>query len=165
MQSTFYSDIFVAGSLSSRQFTAPSGSITNDSIQGAAGIDASKLEHQHAVRYSQKAGSAVVSETMPVHIAHAGGTIVAVQVVTVVPPTSSDTVTVSVSAGNASTVYASVLSGAVSLSSSSVARTVYSGTITSAAYAAGDSLEVVVTATGSSCQGLCVILTLREDAS
>jgi hypothetical protein len=162
--SVFYSDIFVAGSFGCRQFSPPAGCIGNAAIAANAGLQASKLEHQHAIRYSQKAGTAVVSETIPLHIARAAGTVVSVEVVTVTPPTSTDTVTIDLKKGNASTGYATVLTSVVTIDNASVTRTIYSAAITTADYSADDSFELVITATGSSCQGLAVIVTVREAA-
>jgi hypothetical protein len=158
--SVIASDVFVAGSLSSRTFTPPSGSITNDSIAGSAGIAASKLVHRFPV--TKRIAGTVGSVTEIIHIHHAGATVAAVDVLCGTHPTSSDTVTVDLKRGSASVSYTSVLSGVVTLNSSSANKTPYSGTITSATSVTADSLQVVITASGSSCADLVVSIWIEE---
>lgn len=164
-QSIIYSDTFIAGSLSARAFTAPSGSITDDSIQGNAGIQASKLQQQHAIRYSQKAGTAVVSETTVIHLARAAGDVIAVEALCVTPPTSSDTITIDLQDSTGGGAYATILTAPLVLNSSTVARTIVSASVATAAYADNDSLELIITASGTSCQGLAIVVTVTEAAN
>jgi hypothetical protein len=162
-QSQINSGLFVGGTLSAEFFTPPKSCIDNDAVQGNANIDYTKLQQKHVVRYSQKAGTAIVSETVPIHIADATGELVSIEVVCITPPTTSDTVTVDLQAGNVSTAYASILTSVVTLDSSSITRTVYDSSFATPDYAAGDSFEIVVTATGSSAQGLLVVVTFAQN--
>jgi hypothetical protein len=158
-------DLHVRGTLSAASFTPPASCITNAAVQAAAGIAATKLEHQFAVRYSTAAGSAVSTATVPVHIVKgATGEIVGVEVTCTTAPTSSDTVVVDLKKSTGGGAFATVLTGTVTLNSSSTARVVYAATISNANLVDGDILEVIATVTGTTCQGLCVVVTLREDA-
>lgn len=165
-QDNFGSDVHVRGTLSATAMTIPASAVGNTQIAAAAGIAASKLEHQFAVRYATNHGTAVAAATQPLHIVHGvTGEIVAVEVTCTTAPTSSDTVTVDVQKSTGGGAFATVLSGTVGLSSSSTARVVYAGTISAANTVDGDILQVVVTVSGTTCQGLCVVVTVREDAA
>jgi hypothetical protein len=163
-QSVHQGDLYINGSLSSKTFTAPDASVTNAMIAASAGIAATKVVHQIPVRYSSAVGSAATSATQVIHIARTAGTINSIEVVAETAPTSTDTVTVDLKAGNSSTAYASVLSSVVTLDNTTSDREVVAGTISTADYSDGDSLELVVTVTGSSCEGLCVLVNLFETA-
>lgn len=166
MGSLIQGDVHVRGTVTANAITIPTGSITDASIAGGAGIAASKLEHQFPVRYQTVAGAAVATATHPVHVVQgATGTVVGLRVASVTAPTSSDTVVVDLQKSTGGGAFASVLTGTVTLDSSSVNRTAYSGTIASPSLVAGDILQVVVTVSGTTCQGLVVVATLAEDAS
>jgi hypothetical protein len=159
-------DVHVRGTLSAATFTPPSGCISNSHVSASAGIAATKLEHQFAVQYTTAAGSAVATATHPLHIVRGTtGEIVSVEVICTTAPTSSDTVTVMLQRSTGGGAFANALSGNISLSSSSTARVAYAGTLSVTDLVDGDILQVVVTASGTSCQGLCVVVTLREDAT
>ena len=161
--SVLQGDTFVAGNFACRTFSPPEGCIDNNAIVGAAGISYSKLVHKLPIRYSQDLGAAVAAKTTLVHIAHAPGAVVAVELITTTPPTTTDTVEVDVKKGNAATAYATILTAPIELDSASVARTVYSGAVADADYEDGDSFQIAVTVAGTSCQGLIVVLWLAEN--
>ena len=163
-QSTFNGDLFVNGSLSSTTFTAPASSITDTMIAANAKIKATKLIHQHAVTFNTDPNSSVIADTQIIHIAHALGEVAFVEVMATTAPTSSDQVTVDILKGNAGASYSSVLSSVVTLTSSDADRAVVSGTITTTDYAAADSFQIVIVPTGTSTKGLCVVVTLHENA-
>lgn len=165
-QNVLNANTHVAGTLSATRVNLPDGTVTNASVLAGAGIAATKLEHQFPVRYQTVAGTAVATATHPIHIAHgATGDLVALRVACTTAPTTSDTVTVDLQKSTAGGAFASVLTGVVTLNSSSTARVVQSGTISSAPFVTTDIFQVVVVASGTSCQGLVVVAVLREDAA
>lgn len=169
-ESIIQGDFYFAGNLNSKTRTYPAGSISKEAIKAAAGIEASKLEHRHKITYYQPDGTDVADATVPIAIVvGAAGTLTSVRVVSMTAPTGGDKqFTVDVKVGNQSTAYASALSAPVAVTSSESDREVKSGTISSAALTAGDSIILVVDATGSSGsqgQGLIVVVEWNEDAA
>ena len=156
-------DFNVAGNLSCRTFTPPEGSIDAQAIQGNAGIEYTKLQQKHQQRYAQKFGTAVVAETVPLHIADGDGDFLKLQVALVTPPTGADTVTLDVQKGNTASAFATVLTTPLVLSNTATARTVYEAVIATADYVAGDVFELLVTVSGTTAQGLIVIGNFVED--
>lgn len=143
-------------------------SITNAAISSTADIDKDKLaHHQFSVKCFQEPGTDVVAQTAVVHVARKAGTIVAVQAAAVTAPAGGDkktTIDLEVSTGGGA--FASVLSAAFDIPNGGDDLTAYSGTISSASYAAGDLIEIVVTvsgSTGTQADGLVVTVTLAEE--
>lgn len=155
-------DLFVGGNLSCRTFTPPDASITDDAIEGNAGILYTKMQQKVLARHVQVAGSAVAAKTEVIHIADANGSLLTLKATLVTPPTSTDTVTIDLKKGNTATAFASVLTATLGFDNTKTARTVYSASITTADYLAGDVFEIVVTVSGTSAQGLCVTLAAAE---
>jgi hypothetical protein len=164
---SFPGDVHVNGTISCRDFNPPDGCIEDDSIEAGANIAASKVIHQHALHYDQKAGTAVVAETRIIHTFKNAAEIVAVEVVPHTKPTGGDLAfTVDVQLGNASTAFATILSAPVTVNSSSANRTIQTGTISNDTAADGDSLLVVVAVTGSTGtqgQGFGLTVWVREE--
>lgn len=165
---SYNADVVVNGHLSCRTFTPPAGCVTNASIVSGAKVAADKLVHQHALRYVQAGGSDVVSATVPIHTCRNTAEVIAVEVVPITAPSGGDKqYTVDVQAGNASSAFASILSAVVDVDAAGAAdRTVQVGTISDDDLADGDTVQVVVTAsgsTGSQGQGLIVTVWVREE--
>jgi GH43 family beta-xylosidase len=162
-QSTFGDNLHVQGTISARTINLPADSVNNAAVIAAAGISASKVEQQHSVRHETADGTAVAASTNQVFIAYgATGTVVAFRVACTVAPTGADTVTVDLQKSTGGAAFATVLTGVVTLNVSSVARVVQSGTISATSFVAGDIFRIVVTASGTSCQGLIAQAVLRE---
>lgn len=163
MPSRIDDDFYVAGTLGARTLSIPAGTIVDAAVSASAAIAATKVVHQFPVQYAVASGVAVATISIPLHIVRgATGTVVGIEVTCTQAPTSSDTVTTNLHKSTGGGAFATILTGNISLSSSSTARVVYAGTISSADLVDGDILMAVVTATGTSCQGLCVVVTLRE---
>jgi hypothetical protein len=167
--STHRGDLDIQGNLSASSMSIPAGTVTNSDIASVAGIEATKLEHRYAIQYQQADGSDVATATVPVHIVRgATATIQDVEVVCVDAPEGGDkTFTVDVHYGNASSALATVLSAPISYGTANPDLTVVGGTLATSALTAGDTLVVIVTASGSSGnqgQGLIVNIALSEDA-
>lgn len=145
----------------------PADSVGDTQVSG--GLGALKLEHQHQPFHVQDDGSDVVTETKVLAFMMAAGTMVSMEVRPETAPTGGDKqYTVDLQkAANGSTSYATVLSAVVTVDSSSVDGTLQAGTISTTALAKGDSLRVVITAsgsTGSQGQGVTVMVKYRESA-
>lgn len=163
-------DGYFAGAVRFKEIAVQAGAFDDDDIAASADIAATKLEHQHALNYSQADGSDVVAAIVPIHIVRGtAGTIVAFEVVCVDAPSGGDkTFTVDLLIADAGTPSpASVLTGAVTYPNGTADCTVRTGTISSATLADGDTLLVQVAvsgSTGNQGQGLIVTTTIREDA-
>lgn len=155
-------DLYVAGNLSASSFSAPAGSVTNAMVAASAGIDATKLEHQHRPIYAQNGTASSV--TVPLHcVRGATGTLLQVQAGTIAACAGAATITVDVKKNGTT-----VLSSAITLDNGNTARVAEAGTLSVTSLVAGDLLEVVITATaggGTLGTGLWVQLTLEEDPS
>ena len=149
-------------SLSATRFTPPAGSIGDDAIEAAAGIAASKLEHQFPHPYRQAPGSAIVAATEDLHIVQgAAGSVVSFEAaITGAIATGGDrTVTVDLQKSTGGGAFATVLSAAISFSNADTLRTAKAVAIASASLVAGDIVRGVVAvagAAGSQAQGLIV---------
>jgi len=162
-------DLIINGSFSATTMQIPAGTVQNDDIAAAAGISASKCEHQYMPTYSQTTGTDVVTATEFIHLAMGAGTIEDFEITPETAPTGGDKqFTVDLQkASNGSTTYASVLSAVITVSSSSTDGTIQSGTITTSSYADQDRLRIVITAsgsTGSQGQGFTCTAKIREAA-
>src|SRR5262245_20731189 len=139
------------GRLSATQFTSPANSVTNNSVQESAGIEATKLIHQFALRYNQEPGANIAAFTIDLHIAQATGEVVAIEaVLTGQIPDNNRTVITDLHKSTGAGAFATVLSATVVLDTTSVLRTPEAGTVNTAAYADGDILRLVGTLGGGS---------------
>lgn len=167
-QNLINNDLHVNGTLSAKRANLPASSIGDSEIEQNAGIKATKLIHQHALNHQQADGADVVSETVPLHIFRSAAEIVAVEVVAINAPDGGGDkqFTVDVQAGNQSTAFTTILSAVITVDDNISDREVVAGTVTTTTAADGDSLQVVVTASGSSgnqAQGLLVTVWIREE--
>src|SRR5262245_7049738 len=67
MASQLITDLYVAGNLSAKTFSPPAASITDKAVAVGAGIQATKLQHQHTKSYGQVYGSVATTERRPIH--------------------------------------------------------------------------------------------------
>jgi len=166
-QSYVSSDLFVQGSLSAKQTVLSAGCVNDAAVVAGAGIEATKVVHQFAKSVDQKPGTAVVAATDLVHQVFPAGTTVSViaglLVSVVTPPTGTDTVTIDLKRSTGGGAFASVLSAALVLSSSTPALTPQSASVASPDLNGSDLLEIVVTVSGASAEGLIVEVFLREN--
>lgn len=167
--STFQTDIAVLGNLSVNSISLPANSVNNAAVQtpspASQGIAATKVLHLVVKEVTQVPTTAVVAATNLCHVVIGSScTIQGVQVMTTTPPTSSDTVTVDVRKASAGLAFATILSSTIGLSSTTAARTVVNGTLSTTTANPGDVFETVVTVSGTSCQGLIISLVLYESA-
>lgn len=163
-------NLTVGGTLVPKLFKPPAGSITDAAVEAAAGIQATKLQHQHVFTHRQKTGADVATQTEDLFTVRAAGSVVGVDVVATTAPTGGNKqFTVDVQKGNQSTGFATILTAVVTYDSTKANRQVVEASlIADPSYADGDTIRIVVTAsgsTGSQGQGLAVTLHAREAAN
>ena len=151
-------------------FGIPSGVILASHVADSAGMEATKLEHQHVIGYSQEDGSDVVDAIVPVYTCRGvTATIIEVEVACLDAPSGGDKkFTVDLKKANqGSPTPATVLSAVIDYVNGTNDCEVLVGTISSADLAVGDVLTVEVVASGSTGtqgQGIIITVTVREDA-
>lgn len=157
-------DVYVSGNLAAKTATLPTGCVLDASVAGAAGIQASKLVHQHWQHYRQSSNVNASSDQALIHYVY-GATASIVQLVAgaVVLLTGNDTVTVDLWK-NGSTILTSV----ISLSATDTVRVGKTPAgYTSTSLVSGDFLEIKITAThntGTLPQGVFARLIITETA-
>jgi hypothetical protein len=166
---TIPNGLTVAGPISCQSIALPASTVSDVAVAtpspSSAGIQATKVLHLIQKNYGTVTTTAVTTATQPLHMVYGTScTIQAVMVSVTTAPTGSDSVTVDVRKGNTATAFASILSSALSITAADTARTVYTGTLTTTTASQNDCFEVVVTASGTSCEGLLVTLVLTEAA-
>jgi hypothetical protein len=162
IQSTLRGDFYIDGLLAAKTFTLPSGAVTDDSVAGLAGIDAAKLQHQYLARFAQERATDAAVEGRVVHVAEgAAGTIMGVYAGAVVAAGASSSATIDVLVNGAT-----VLSGTITLDNTTASYALKGGTVSDDALAAGDVVEVRVTAVSGANKpkGVFVSVVIREDA-
>lgn len=164
--STLNSDLFVAGTLSARSIAISPGAVANAQVAlQTPAIDAAKLQQQYQPCYSQEGGTNAAAERRVVHVVKgATGQLLEMVVGAVVAATGNATATVDLKKNGAT-----ILTGTISLTSATAAYATVqpAGFTAGATLAAGDVLEVHVTAvnagTGTLAKGLFARLMVRED--
>jgi hypothetical protein len=156
-------DVFVTGALGvAGGFTPPAGSIGNTQIAGLAGIDQSKLQHQHRGHYVQP-NTTATTETKAVAVIYGvSGTLLSFKAGSIGVCAGGATITVDLKKNGTT-----VLSSVVTLNNANAARVSVAGTLSVVTLAAGDELEVVVVATvggGTLGTGVFAEVRWKEDA-
>jgi len=144
------------GSIRADQMILPANSVGDAEVDATRPIGVNKLYHMHCPVYTQDRGAAVVAKRSGLHIAVGPGTLQAFQA-TLSQANGGGTVTVDLYKNGVS-----VLSGLITITTEA-AFDVCVGTISTAAYVAGDTFEVVVAVTGSVGQGLTVRGVFEEE--
>lgn len=161
-QNTIDGDLYVRGGLVPQAFTPPANCIGDSAIPAGAGIQQTKLEHQHRGSYRQP-NAAAAAETKVVAVVYgATGTLLAFKAGAIGPAVGADTCSVDLKKNGAS-----VLTAPVSLTSAQAAYALVAGAIATVALVAGDVLTVVVTpnhTSGTLPTGVFATPTWKEDA-
>lgn len=160
-QSRIEGDVFVNGQVSCTGFAPPASSITNAAVEAAAGIVATKLEHQDHSVYAQANGTNNTAKRQVVKIVYGTtGDIIAVKARNTTAASGSDKTTVDVYKNGTT-----VLSAPIDLDTAA-GTAVQAGTLSVSTLASGDVLEVVTALSGSNVgQGVAVDVITREDAN
>lgn len=151
--------LHVRGQLTAESQIMAAGSVDNTSVAASAGIDATKLDHQYVVASVQAGTPAAITD--PVHRAYAAGQIVSASVWVDVKPTAGSSYVVDLKKNGTT-----VLTGTLTVDSTSTEDTAITLTLSDDDYVAGDRLDVVVGSLsgGAYGTGLHVRLVLREAA-
>lgn len=152
----FRGDVTFTGTL-----TMPDGTVVDGDVAAAAGIAASKLEHDHRPIYSQESATTAAAETKVVHIAKGDGTLNEFKAGCVVANIGAATVTVDLTVNGVS-----VLTAAIEIDSGDAAYALVEGAIDTTAIETGDVIEVAVTVAaggGTLGKGVFAYLDLDED--
>ena len=158
---TFDDGIRVKGTIRADSIPLPANSVGSTQFSAADPLAVSKQVHQYVQTYQQDHGAVVATKTSGIHIAQGDGTVEEFKAALKTANIGAATVTVDLKKNGTT-----VLSATADLDSGDAAYAVVSGTISTAAYSAGDVFEVLVTATaggGTLGQGLTVILVVNED--
>lgn len=159
-------NLFVEGNIQGKSNTPSAGSVIDSSVAANAGIQASKLQHQHQLSYSQGNVNAVADQKVVHVVRGATGTLESFSVGLITPPDTA-------SGGKTAIVNllvngVSVLTAAITLDSTAVSRNLAAATITTSAIVAEDVIEVAVTlgagSTGTAPIGVFAALVIRESA-
>ena len=158
-------DLYVAGTLAAQSLIPSSASVSDDSIQAAAGIDATKLEHRHQLTLSlfkHTEDAATIRRALH-RVYGATATLVKFGVLATVAAGSASSATVQLKKNGVS-----ILSAAITLDSTVTAFDLKEPAgYTSTALVAGDVLEVEITAVSGSTlpKGVTAFLVISEDAN
>jgi len=158
-------DLLVTGTVSAKALTLTNASITDANVVAAAGVQASKLQHQFTQCYAQPGANNATVERKVIHVVRgATGTVLEFKVGARVAAIGAATATLDLYKNGTT-----MLTGTISLTSATAAYILLAGTLASSSLAVGDVLEAVVTAAtaggGTLAIGLFAYLTLREDAA
>lgn len=160
---TFNNDVTVRGLLRATAIAVPAGAVGNSNVNPSDPIQSPNLRHRHKAGFRQAHGTAAAAERRAVHRARGAGTILAAAAGVTVACTGNATITIDVLKNNVS-----VLTAPVVLDNTNAAYAAEAGAVATAAYAAGDVIEQVVTVnagTGVLGQGLFLDLDLDEGAA
>lgn len=162
MSTVFDGDVTISGNLQVAGFTPPASSVGNTEMDSTDPISHNKYKPRVSIDYYQKTGTVVVTETCPLHLARANGTLNSIfKAKLMVACTGGSTVGVSINKNGVS-----ITSGAISFTSATAAYVNINGTLSGTSVTAGDVIEIVVTTTnpsGAIGQGLVVNLDFQPD--
>lgn len=163
----FQGDLQVSGSVvAGGVITSSTAWITNSQIQSGAAIDATKCIQQHQYSLQLFASTTAISAVTQLVGGIRGTTssLVELWAAVITAPTTTDTVSIDLKRSTSGGAFATTLAATLDFDSSSTAKTIYTATPT-ATLVQGDLLEIVVTVSGTSAQGLIVGWTTRETAT
>lgn len=156
-------DFYYAGEVKLADVDLPASCVSNSHIDSSAAIAASKLQHQHPVHWQQP-NTAATTETRVIYRCYgATGTILGVYAGSIAKAVGDSTVTVDVKKNGTT-----ILTGVITLDNANTNRVAEAGTLSVTTLAAGDVLEVVITATvgtGTLPTGVFATVTVKEDAT
>lgn len=139
---TINDNLFVNGPLSCLQFSPPAGCITDAAVSSASPLQTSKTQHRTHAKWGQP-NTTATTETRTVYVNNGTtGTLIGFRAGSIVACLSTASITVDLKKNGTS-----MLTGVITLNSSSVARVAQAAALASSALVAGDWLEVVITAT------------------
>lgn len=146
-------------------FTFSSGNVAQNKFDSSSRRLAEYVEHEHKLQYSTATDATTVAAvTKTLGAIHYTGEVVEVSVWPVTAPTGGDLAyTVDIKKSTGAGAFATILTGVVTVNSSSTSRTVQFATLSGTpALVRGDALQVVIATSGSTgTQGAGVDVTIR----
>ena len=178
--STIYGNHHFVDRLSCGSFDVPAGTVVDADVNAAAAVQASKLQHQHVISYSQATvADTITDESRVLYICKGVGQIIGVEVTSeVAPDADTDFVTIDVNKVRAG-VSASVLTADIIYNNTNAKAGdggdangnygIVTGTIDGAEddTVDNDIIEIDITHTdngGTNASGICVNIVIREAA-
>ena len=156
-------NLVVSGRVTSQFLDIPDQAVTDARVSSSAGIQASKLQQQHPLRFSDESAATAADKAHALGVVRGNvGSVVDFEAGVVVANIGDSTIAVDLLKNGAS-----ILSAAISLSSAQAAYATVVGTIDTPSLVDGDVLEVSIDATvgsGTLGKGLFAQATIREDA-
>ena len=153
-------DTHVDGTLTAKALNIPSGTVDNSDVQGGAGIEASKLEHQFQKEFAQESSATPTTETKVVHVVRGATADFVSFACGMVDTGTSGSVTVDVKKNGTS-----ILSSPVTVDFNDADRAILTGTITTTTAVVGDVIEITITDSSSDGSGAFGQIVIREDAA
>lgn len=158
------SDVNVRGNLTATTMTIPSGSVVDASINPGAGVEATKLQHEHVGKTEPNGATTTAAVAQGcLHVCR--GPTAQIQDFSVLVRTAAigaATVTIDLWKNGVS-----ILSGTYNITSGLAAYVLHSIAVTSANLVAGDVVEMAITAAaaggGTLPKGVLGVLTVYED--
>lgn len=130
--------------------TIPGGTITSTEVSSTADLNGKQVRSHYGKDSRQVNGSNVAAKTEVIHTAKAAGSVTAFKVAVVTAPTGGDLAfTADLQKSTGGGAFATILSAVVTINSTKTDRSVTAGTVSSAAYSAGDIFQIVYAVTGS----------------
>ena len=146
------------------QANLPDGAVDDQAVEAGAGLDATKLEHDHRAVYEQESDTTAASETRVIHVVKGTtATVKEIKAGCVVANIGAATVDVDLLKNGVS-----ILTAAIQIDSGDAAYALVAGTIDTPTLAVGDVLEIDVTATaggGTLGKGVFAYVDIHEDAA
>lgn len=150
------------GQLRALDLKPNAGFLEKEHVEAGAGIEASKLQHEHRCGYAQESATAAAAGDYVMHVVRGlTGTIQSFVAGCVVANVGVAVVTVDLHKNGAS-----ILTAAITIDSGDAAYAIVEGAIDTAAVVHDDVLEVVITVNegaGTLGKGVFAVLNLQED--
>lgn len=163
----FQGDLQVSGNVvAGGTVTASTAFVTDALVAAGTNIQATKVIHQqqHAIQLFAPTTAVSAVTQLVGGIRGTTSSLVELWAAVVTAPTSTDYVHVDLQRSTGGGGFSTTLGAVLAITSSSSAKTIYTATPT-ATLVQGDLLEIIVTVSGTSAQGLIVGFTTRESAT
>lgn len=170
-QDVISGDLLVGGNLSCKTLGVTSASINDAMVAVSASIAATKLKHRRSIQVelAEQATAVAAIQKLLAKITGTTATLVSVSAEVVVVATGADrTITVDLHKASAGGSFSTILSATIGFTNGSTLLTAVSGSFSSTALVAGDSLKATVAvagAAGNQAKGLLLSLIYDEDAA
>lgn len=162
------SDWDIRGTVTADQVKSRGATLTSAMWSASTGdrLAAAKAVHSRSIQFTTIAGAAVATATWPLAALYGATTLISMKAWLKVAATGGDTVTIDLQRSASAGAFATVLSSALVLSAADpVALTLKSATISDTTLEANDLLQLVITVSGTSAQGLCVEIEHQQNPS